>query len=175
MRAQSGLPLGPRRRTASLCRASDRRCALCLSATSSIPRINPRPRARADTGAVGLDRRELRHQRRHFIDDAVAREDSKDLERDGRRPGMTRISKAMAEGTDLLAFVDQRLILARGQPARLLTRPPVGRLAMWPSSPEDPIRLKRPGPREGSRQQQLKLVSNDEPFRFVGGMALLKK
>jgi len=124
---------------------------------------------------VGLDRRELRHQRRHFIDDAVAREDFKDLERDGRRPGMTRISKAIAEGADLFAFVDQRLILARGQPARLLARPPVvGRLAMWPGPPGDSIRLKRPGPREGSRQQQLTLVSNDEPFRFVG-MALLKK
>jgi hypothetical protein len=124
---------------------------------------------------VGLDRRELRHQRRHFIDDAVAREDFEGLECDGRRPGMTRIRKAMAEGADLSAFVDQRLILARGQPARLLARPPVGRLAMWPGPPGDPIRLKRPGPHEGSRQQQLKLVFNDEPFRFVGGMALLKK
>ncbi len=106
------------------------------------------PRARADTGSVGLDHRELRHQRRHFIDDAVAREDFKGLECDGRRPGMTRICKAMAEGADLSAFVDQRLILARGQPARLLARPPVGRLAMWPGPPGDSIRLKRPGPPE---------------------------
>ena len=78
------------------------------------------PCPRADTGSVGLDRRELRHQRRHFIDDAVAREDFEGLERDGRRPGMTRICKAMAEGADLSACVDQRLLLARGQPARLL-------------------------------------------------------
>ena len=133
------------------------------------------PCPRADTGSVGLDRRELRHQRRHLIDDAVAREDFKGLERAGRRPGMTRISKAMAEGADLSAFVDQRLILARGQPARLLARPPVGRLAIWPGPPGDSIRLKRPGPREGSRQQQLTLVSNDEPFRFVGGNGFAQK
>jgi len=41
--------------------------------------------------------------------------------------------------------------------ARLLARPAIGRLA------------------DVTRQQQLKLVSSDEPFRFVGGMALLKK
>ena len=50
MRAQSGLPLEPRRRTASPRRASGRRRAWWLSATSSHPPVNPRPRASPTSG-----------------------------------------------------------------------------------------------------------------------------
>jgi DNA-binding HxlR family transcriptional regulator len=88
----------------------------------------------------------------------------------------TTIRKAQlaSEGADLSAFVDQCLILARGQPARLLAKPPVGRLAMWPGPSKGSYSTETTGA-ACSRQQQLTLVSNDEPFRFAGAMALLKK
>jgi hypothetical protein len=172
MRAQSGLPLEPWRRTASPRRASGRRRAWWLSATSSLPPINPRPRASPTS----------RYRRSRFRPSRTAASVSPLYPRCGRargsrvrrpRPGMTRISKAMAEGADLSAFVDQRLILARGQPARLLTRPPVGRLAMWPGPPGDPIRLKRPRPREGSRTTatQAGVQRRAIPVRWWNGFA----
>jgi hypothetical protein len=132
------------------------------------------PRARADTGSVGLDHRELRHQRRHFIDDAVARGDFEGLERDGRRPGMTRICKAMAEGADLFGFrrpAPHTWARATSTPSCL--RPPVGRLAMWPGPPGDSIRLKRPGPREelSATATQAGVQRRAIPVRWRNGFA----
>ena len=122
------------------------------------------PCPRADTGSVGLDRRELRHQRRHLIDDAVAREDFKGLERDGRLPGMTRRSfgfRRPAPHTCARATSTPSCQAARWAPC------PVAQ----PSGGS--IRLKRPGPREelSATATQAGVQRRAIPVRWWNGFA----
>ena len=95
--------------------AASARTTACvrLSATSSMPPISPMPRASPTSGCSPSARSrclELRRHRRDLVDDPFARIDLERLERDRGRDRMARIGEAVAEGADLAAFVEHRLV-----------------------------------------------------------------
>ena len=61
----------------------------------------------AERGEPGL---EMRRLARGLLSDAFARIDVERLERHRRRDRMTRVGEAVAEGADLAAFIQHRLI-----------------------------------------------------------------